>query len=71
MPFCSIANRGLVSVSPLVVIGLISNDKDESVFCNSEITQSVCAIDNLLPRAPTVKFNFSPVLAIIHKHLMF
>ena len=35
IPFCSIVNRGLVSVSPLVVIGLISYSQSEFTFFNS------------------------------------
>ena len=52
---------------------IINRIKEGSIpaFFNSEITQFVWAIDNLLPRAPTTYFNSSPTLMHYDMHLMF
>ena len=75
IPLWSIVKSALVSVSPFVVIVLISNpmplfsffNSGPYYFCNSDITQFVWARESLLPRVPT-RVNFSPPLVIIHTH---
>ena len=64
IPFWSIVNNGLVSVSPFVVMVLISYSESGFTFFSSVITQFVWATDNGLPRAPTIYFNFSPILVL-------
>jgi len=68
IPFWSIVKRILESVSPLVVIVLISNSAPAFSFCYSDITQFVWANESLLPRVPTKNVNDSPPLVIVHTH---
>ena len=60
--------EGRGSVSPFVLMVLISYSESGFAFFNSFTTQFVCAIESLLPLVPIVYFNSSPILGLHDMH---